>query len=134
MGGGQPYLYGPPERYNQWDPYNGFNPKAVSHASLAPKPQLPKQEGPLINFNRHPDSYFLAPSGQTDVKPMHPSTKKRVAFGRRAQLAFRCLQLIGSVGLVVAVICVKNTKNTEGWIIRLPVSISINCLYFINQG
>ena len=123
MGAGQPYLYGPPSHYNQWDPYNGFNPKAVSRASLAPKPQLPKQEGPLINFNRHPDSYLLAPSGETNVKPMHRNTRKRVTLARRIQLALRCLQLIGSLGVLVAVICIKSTKNTEALIIRLPVGL-----------
>ena len=126
MGGGQPYLYGAPSRYNEWDPYNGFNPKAVSQASLASKPRVPKQDGPLINFNRHPDSYLVPPSGKTDVKPMHPSTKSQVVWVRRTQLAFRCLQLIASIGLLVAIICIKSTKNTEWYIIRLPVSHGFN--------
>lgn len=36
-------------------PYSSFDPKAVSRASLAPKAPRPKQEGPLISFNQHPE-------------------------------------------------------------------------------
>jgi hypothetical protein len=122
MGGGQPYLYGPPQSFNQWDPYNCFNPKAVSQSSLKPRVEKPKQDGPLLNFNRHPDSFLITPTGQTEFKKMHPNTKNRVKYARRAQLFFRGLQLIGCVGLLVAVICIKNIKGAESWIVRLSVS------------
>lgn len=36
-------------------PYNDFDPKAVSRASLTPKAPRPKQDGPLVSFNQHPE-------------------------------------------------------------------------------
>ena len=54
MGVEPPFLYDPPTKQHS-SPYGGgFNPKIVSQASLvAPKPR-PKQDGPLVNFNKHP--------------------------------------------------------------------------------
>jgi hypothetical protein len=121
----QPYLYSAPAPYAPWDPYHGFNPKVVSQASLAPKPTMPKQEGPLINFNRHPDSYLVMPSGTTGFTPLHPNTKKRVGRARKTQMALRCLQLVGVIGLLLCVICLKGMTGNEGWILRLPVSSSV---------
>jgi len=131
MPGGQPYLYNPPAAYTPWDPYNGFNPKAVSQASVLPPPApRPKPEGPLINFNRHPDSYLITPYGKTDVQPMHPNTKKRVDNARKTQLFFRVLALVGAIGILVCVICIKVPKATEGWIVRLPVGDVISDIPF----
>jgi hypothetical protein len=123
MGRGQaPYLYNPPKDYNAWDPYNGFNPKAVSQASLVRQPPRPKQVGPLIDLNRHPDTYPSTPFGRHDVQPMHKDTKKRVNRARVVQLILRVLQLIGAVGMLICVICIKIPRTAEGWMIRLPVS------------
>jgi hypothetical protein len=122
---GEPYIYAPPTRYSAWDPYNGFNPKAVSQASLVPSPQRQKPEGPLVNFNQHPDRHLIRPLPQSTVKPMHPSTHKRVNRARSTQLALRFLQIAGAIGLLVCIICVKGTKGSEGWIIRIPVSLRV---------
>jgi hypothetical protein len=124
MGGGQPYMYdASPNRFSNvnLDPYNGFNPKAVSQASFAPMPPKPKPDGPLINFNRHPDSYLIMPQASTNAKDMHPNTKKRVSRARTAQLTFRFLELIAAVGVLICVICLRSTQTTESWIMRLPV-------------
>jgi hypothetical protein len=86
---------------------------------------MPKQEGPLINFNRHPDSYLVMPSGTTGFTPLHPNTKKRVGRARKTQMALRCLQLVGVIGLLLCVICLKGMTGNEGWILRLPVSSSV---------
>lgn len=63
MGIEPPFLYDHPSKYTFVNPTDkGFNPKAVSQASLVPPVQRPKHDGPLINakeFNRHPDSYFV---------------------------------------------------------------------------
>ena len=63
MGIEPPFLYDHPSKYSFVSPADkGFNPKAISQASLAPPVQRPKRDGPLINaaeFNRHPDSYFV---------------------------------------------------------------------------
>lgn len=36
-------------------PQMPFDPKAVTRASWEPKPIKPKQDGPLMQFNRHPE-------------------------------------------------------------------------------
>ncbi|TID26500.1 Structural maintenance of chromosomes protein 1 [Venturia nashicola] len=126
MGGGQPFLYDAraPVQYSQLD--SGFNPKAVSQASWAPPPlPKPKQEAPLINFNRHPDSYIAQPYGQIDFTPMSPSTKSRIKWTRGFQLASRILQLLGGLGLLVLVISIKGASDNQGWILKLPVIIDI---------
>jgi hypothetical protein len=123
MGGGQPFLYAPsaPVQYSALDP--GFNPKAVTQASYAPPPPpKPKQEGPLLNFNRHPDSYIVQPYGKLDCKPMSPNTKSKVKWTRSIQLASRIFQLLGSIAMLIFVISVKGASDNEGWILRLPVS------------
>jgi hypothetical protein len=57
MGVDPPFLYDPPSRYSFSGPTDkGFNPKAVTQASLSPPAAKPKPDGPLINFNKHPDS------------------------------------------------------------------------------
>lgn len=128
MGRGQPYLYDPPQRHSQNapDPYDGFNPKAVTMASRQPPPKpKPKTDGPLINFNKHPDSYLILPYGTTDAKPMSPKVKTIIKWVRWAQLFFRVSQLLGAIGMLICVICIRGTQDAEGWIIRVPVSQSL---------
>jgi hypothetical protein len=120
--GGQPYIYDPPVRYSTLYPQNAFDPKAVSRASLAPPPPpKPRQEGPLLSFNRHPDSYLVLPHGNTSAVPMSPNTKVKIKWARHVQLAFRATQLIGAVGMLICVICLKGMSDNEGWVLRLPV-------------
>lgn len=40
------------------------------------------------------------------------------------QLFFRICSLIVAMGMLVCVICIKGTNDTEGWIIRVPVSFT----------
>ncbi|KAE9981276.1 hypothetical protein BLS_007648 [Venturia inaequalis] len=135
MGGSQPFLYDAraPVQYSQLD--SGFNPKAVSEASWAPPPPpKPKQEGPLINFNRHPDSYVVQPYGQIDCTPMSPSTKSRIKWIRGLQLTSRILQLLGGLGLLVLVISIKGASDNEGWILKIPViTDALTSLYAIHH-
>ncbi len=122
MGAEPPFLYGRPSQYSAFEPYKEFNPKRISQASSVPPSRPPpKKEGPLLNINRHPDSYVILPYGRTDVKMMSPRTKHRVKYARWAQLAFRILQLVVTIGLLVCVICIRGTKDSEGWILRIPV-------------
>lgn len=125
MGNGQPYLYDPPSRCSTVDPFNGgFNPKAVTLASYNTPPRSPtkpKQEGPLLNFNRHPDSYLILP-GRRDPVPMSASTKSRVKWTRKIQQAFRVVQLLGAIGLLAAVICIRGFTDVEGILVRVVVS------------
>ena len=59
MGAHQPYLYEAEKFSDQRFPTSTFDPKAVTRASWEPKPQKPKQDGPLISFNRHPEYVFF---------------------------------------------------------------------------
>lgn len=57
MGVEPPFIYDKPSTYTFDGPTSrGFNPKAVTQASWAPKASKAKQDGPLVSFNRHPDS------------------------------------------------------------------------------
>jgi hypothetical protein len=57
MGVEPPFLYDPPNRYSFSGPTErGFNPKAATQASWSPPASRAKPDGPLINFNQHPDS------------------------------------------------------------------------------
>lgn len=52
-----PFMYGKPSSYNFDGPIDrGFNPRAYTQKTWTPKAPKVKQEGPLVNFNRHPDS------------------------------------------------------------------------------
>lgn len=130
MGVEPPFLYDPPSRTSQYvDPYYNFNPKAVTQASYAPRPApRPKKEGPLIDFNKHPDSYMIVSGSQQGLEPMPPDTKKKVVVTRWIQFGLRAVQLLAAVGLLVCVICITNTAATQGWIIRIPVSYHCNCV------
>ncbi|KAI9830951.1 MAG: hypothetical protein M1819_005334 [Sarea resinae] len=128
MGVAPPFLYDPPSQYTFDDPYSGrsrYNPKAVSQASLIPQRPRPKQEGPLVNFNKHPDSYLILPYGNTNAKPMSGRVKKSINYARWFQLSLRICALLGAIGLLVCVICVKHAQTSVGWIIRVPPAVAI---------
>lgn len=57
MGVEPPFIYDRPSAYTFGSPTtHGFDPKAATRASWQPPLQKPKQDGPLIDFNKHPDS------------------------------------------------------------------------------
>jgi hypothetical protein len=56
MGVQPPFLYDSVGRDSPLHAYSSFDPRAISRATLTPEaPPLPKPEGPLLNFNRHPE-------------------------------------------------------------------------------
>lgn len=55
---------------------------------------------------------------------MSPRTKSRVKWTRTTQLILRICELIGTVGMLFCVICIKGTDATTGWILRLPVCVT----------
>lgn len=129
MGAGHaPYLYDPPSRRQIAYPYSDFDPKAVTRASWISAAEStmskPKQEGPLIDFNRHPDSYMVV-TPHAPREPLPPNTKKKVVAWRWVQFGLRVSQLLGAIGLLLCVIFVRNTETAQGWIMRVPVSIHI---------
>jgi hypothetical protein len=64
MGVEPPFLYDHPSKYIFNGPTDtGFNPKAATIASWTPTQPKPKRDGPLIEFNKHPDSVSYAFEG-----------------------------------------------------------------------
>ncbi|KAH7084212.1 hypothetical protein FB567DRAFT_77666 [Paraphoma chrysanthemicola] len=123
----QPYLYNAPVDDSD------FNPKAVTMASrMPPSPPKKKQDGPLIDFNKHPDSYLILPYGNRNVKPMHKSTKAFVKVARWIQLFFRICTLLGAVGVLLCGIFIRGAADSEGYIMRIPPGVDlVVCLYAI---
>ena len=122
MGVEPPFIYDKPATYTFGAPTDrGYNPKAVTHASWSPKPQRPKQDGPLVDFNKHPDSYVAAPYGNLNAKPMSPRAKSSIKWVRWVQLLLRVVELAGAVGTLIAAILVLGMQDAAGWIIRIPV-------------
>ena len=121
-----PYLYDPPSQRKITYPYSDFNPKAVSEASyarsVAASQPKPKREGPLINFNQHPDSYVVVSGAQVIHTPLPASTKTAVLSTRWVQFGLRIVQEVVALGLLAATICIKNTNGAETYLLRIPVS------------
>jgi hypothetical protein len=122
--GHQPYMYTPNRPVY---PYSSFNPKAVTQAARKTvedeKKEKPKQDGPLVNFNQHPDSYMIVAAQNVNYRTMPPRTKKEVTIVRWIQFALRVIQELGALGMLVCVICVQNVSVGMVWIMRLAVSI-----------
>ncbi|EZF72089.1 hypothetical protein H105_05806 [Trichophyton soudanense CBS 452.61] len=120
-----PFLYDPPSLYPKSAQVADFNPKAVTLNSWAPRPQKPKKDGPLVNFNQHPDSYAVLPTGRKPITNMSPNIKKYVKYARIFQLVLRALTLIGVMGMLFCVICINNTTTQVAWIIRVGPAVSM---------
>jgi hypothetical protein len=126
MGGGDaPFIYDRPQSWNFGGPVGrGFNPRAATEASWTPRTPRQKPNGPLIDFNKHPDSYLVVPYGNLNAQPMHPSTKKRLMRVRTLQLCLRCLALIGALGLLFCIIAINKTTTAVAWIIRVAPAVA----------
>ncbi|KAL3418355.1 hypothetical protein PVAG01_10071 [Phlyctema vagabunda] len=137
MGVEPPFLYDPTPRDTR-RPYSTFDPKAVSRASLSPRAPRPKQEGPLISFNQHPDSYLIVPYGNTNAAPMSSSVKKWIKWTRSSQLSLRCLELVVALGLLVMTILIKRIEATAGWIMRIVPGVAgshaVYGIYHLSRG
>ena len=116
----QPYIYTPQRTVY---PYSQYNPRAVTqqHEKDANAKPKPKQDGPLVNFNQHPDSYEMGLQRKSNCKPMPARTKKEVTVIRWMQFALRIIEEIGALGLLVCVICLRNMEPSVGWIVRISV-------------
>lgn len=75
MGVQPPFIYDKPSSYTFGGPTSrAFNPRAVTHASWTPRAPKVKQDGPLINFNRHPDTVSYTDRHQHSHPLTMPST------------------------------------------------------------
>ena len=100
-----------------------FDPKAVTRASrMPPPPPKKKPEGPLIDFNKHPDSFLILPYGNTNAKPMSPKTRFIIDVARWTQFGLRIITILGAVGVLLCGIFIRGAQDTEGYIMRIPVS------------
>lgn len=145
-----PFVYDRPSRHDfPPTPMGNFNPRAVTQQSWAPARPMPEKNAPLVNFNRHPDSvsdercaiwngrsevnsffffffcvqYAVIPTGRSNVNTMSPRTKGKVKYVRLFQLALRVVTLVGVLGVLFCVICIKDTSMAVAWIIRVAVSL-----------
>ncbi|PIA99715.1 hypothetical protein CB0940_03306 [Cercospora beticola] len=141
----QPYLYGQLEgsRTSIAYPYSDFNPRAATQAHYQAfaeraerQKKLSQQDGrPLINFNQHPDSYMVVNNPEVHHEPLPSNTKGKIIGTRWVQFAFRILQELGALGVLVCVICLKMANDGPGWIIRIApawdVVISMYAIYHL---
>ncbi|KAG4435685.1 hypothetical protein IFR05_008820 [Cadophora sp. M221] len=125
MGVEPPFLYDPIKTEGPNSPYREFDPKAITRASYTPKPPRPKHEGPLVNFNQHPDSFLILPYGSSTATPMNPSVKKWIKWMRIIQLVLRCFELIAALGLLVLMILIKGVDASTGWVMRIVPGVAI---------
>lgn len=127
MGRWQPYLYD-----SQRTDSDDFNPKAVTMASHQPPSPRKSREGPLVNFNKHPDSYVVLPYGNNKTKGMNPNVKIWVKVTRGTQLILRVLTLLGAIGVLLCTVFLRGVQTAEGYIMRIPPGVDlVNCLYAV---
>jgi hypothetical protein len=130
MGGdsGQPYIY---DRRPMTYAYSDFNPRAATEATRKAEEKWlkgkAKPDGPLINFNQHPDSYMVVPGKNVSHATMSKRTKTTVVALRWTQLAFRILEEVGAIGLLIGVVCLGNMESSMSYIVRIAVRYSCAC-------
>lgn len=122
--GWEPYLYSKPSDTASMS----FDPKPFSRAGMGipPVPSI-RHDGPLLDFNRHPDSWGPTRYSMATASPMAANTKKKVAGLRWTQFSLRLLNLIGAIGILVETIFLRNISDTANWLIRLIVRLTGVC-------
>ncbi|KFY28952.1 hypothetical protein V493_02652 [Pseudogymnoascus sp. VKM F-4281 (FW-2241)] len=125
MGVEPPFLYDAVKKDTTRYSYKEFDPKAVSRASMQSQPQKPKKDGPLVSFNKHPDSYLIMPSGKATGARVSASMKGRITETRMAVLFFRIFQLLGAIGALTTMVLITGVDNQMGWIMRIVPGISM---------
>ncbi|KFY03469.1 hypothetical protein O988_01447 [Pseudogymnoascus sp. VKM F-3808] len=125
MGVEPPFIYDSVKKDTTRHSYKDFDPKAVSRASMQSQPQKPKKDGPLVSFNKHPDSYLIMPSGKATGARVSASMKGRITETRMAVLFFRIFQLIAAIGALTTMVLITGVDSQMGWIMRIVPGISI---------
>jgi len=120
-----PYLYNPS---HQSGSTFEFNPRAYTQsvnyaASLQSEARRSRQmqKGPLVELNRHPDSWMIVASS-TNNSTVSPHVKNGILVSRWIQFSLRLVQLIAAVGIFVCTVCIRGTQGAATYIIRIPVS------------
>ncbi|KAI6849812.1 hypothetical protein KC332_g1068 [Hortaea werneckii] len=150
MGGSDmPYLYTPTTHRHSYAtdhnyPHSDFNPKAVTQASYARLSQQStntsppkKREGPLINFNEHPDSYVVYSGDRPEFKPVHKGAKRWIVGVRWFQFGLRIVTEIMALGLLVCAVCLTDVDGAAKYLIRIPQAwdalIGIYAIYHLGR-
>lgn len=79
MSSGQPYMYSATASDDSRFPTSKFDPKSVTRASWEPKPKRKPQNGPLLNFNTHPE-YASRPIAPRESCPPERYTSKMLTY------------------------------------------------------
>ncbi|EFQ27555.1 hypothetical protein CGRA01v4_03085 [Colletotrichum graminicola] len=109
-----------------------FDPKAVTRASWEPKPRIPKPEGPLIVFNRHPDAHLVLSHRSNNYVSLSPRMKSWIKSIRLVQLGLRVVELIGAAGLLALLILLTNIETLASWVMRITLGVAtVHCLYAV---
>ncbi|ORY63105.1 uncharacterized protein BCR38DRAFT_320073, partial [Pseudomassariella vexata] len=132
-----PYLYDADGRDNR-SPTKEFDPKAVTRASWESKPKpKPKQDRPLVAFNRHPDAHDVLTGRTTNFRPMSSTKKWWIKCMRKVQMPFRVLELAGGLGLLVLMILISNVDALTAWVLRITGGVvaisSVYALYHLHR-
>ncbi|EFX04205.1 hypothetical protein CMQ_1133 [Grosmannia clavigera kw1407] len=113
-------------------PEKPFDPKAVTRASWTPKPVKPKQDGPLVQFNRHPDAHEVLVGQRRQVQMLSRRTKTAIKAVRVVQLVLRVLQLLGATGVLVLMILISHLPDQTAWVMRITaIVVMVHCVYGI---
>ncbi|KAJ5081849.1 hypothetical protein NUU61_010113 [Penicillium alfredii] len=129
-----PFLYDRPSTYSFYGPTDrGFNPKAATQASWIREQPKPKQRGPLVNVNRHPDSWgSFDQSKWTPITPMSPKIKDWVKYARSTQFGLRIVTLLSALASLFCSIVIQGVASTVIWIIRAgPIVAVLHTIYGI---
>lgn len=122
MGIEPPVYYDPPSRSQTVD----FEPKLVTRASYISVAdstlEQPQEENSFVNEIEHTDNY-ATPYFPPTVKPLPRGTRKSIMVMRWMQFTLRILQLMGALGLITCVVTIRGTSDSQGWILRIPVSL-----------
>jgi len=125
MGNDMPYLYNPS---HQSGSTFEFNPRAYTQsvnyaASMQSEARRSRQQqkGPLVELNRHPDSWMIVASS-TNNSTVSPHVKNGILVSRWIQFSLRLVQLITALGIFVCTVCIRGTQGAATYIIRIPVS------------
>ncbi|KAK7956830.1 uncharacterized protein PG986_006052 [Apiospora aurea] len=126
MGAQQPYLYDLDQRDYRF-PVKEFDPKVITRQSWEVKPPKPKQEGPLVSFNRHPDAHEV-PTGRTSrMRPMGGTAKWWILFSRKVQIVLRVFELVADFGLLALMILITKVDPITQWVLRITPGVVAIC-------
>ncbi|KAI6589227.1 hypothetical protein MCOR06_005545 [Pyricularia oryzae] len=117
----RPFLYDQEKYDDARFPPTTFDPKAVTRASWEVKPPRPKQEGPLVKFNQHPDAQAVL-SHRSNNKRIGERTKRWIVRLRVVQLCLRVPELIGAVGILAMFILLTDVPELTSWIMRISAA------------